>query len=138
MKAEINYGNCPEVKSVFTIGKNNVADYAFPNSTLKPLQCQIEFNAIWGWQISSNKSPESPVSPTFVHLPNLAQSLQANPSYIIQLFNGMQLQCGDYEFLITARNTNPDLPPTTLFEDDKTRYFEETEEEVRIQMTGMS
>lgn len=126
----------PEVKTEFSIGKVNKSDYAFPNSTMKQVQCIVEFNSLWGWQVR-DPTGHHDISKTCVYLANKKQFEQALPSYFVQLFDGMVLCAGDYEFALSIRNSDPNHPPNNLFADDFERFFEESEEDVRNKMTGI-
>lgn len=134
IKQETEKGVIPEVKNSFSIGKDNLADYAFHQATIKKIQCIIEFNPMWGWQVKDPTGHQD-VSRTSVYLANRRQMLYGEPSNFAQLFNKQILTVGDYDFEISARNTDPNHPQTNLFEDDQERFFEETEEDVRKQMT---
>lgn len=146
MKQEELYGAIPEVKTSYTIGKSMNADYNFPNSTLRQIQCKIEFDPMWGWQMSdpfqtrpiygNGTELSTPVvSPTSVYLASKPQMDKGQASHHIQLFNGMRLAFGDYELTLSIQNRDDRFLPTDLFEDDRERFFEETEDEVRKQMT---
>lgn len=146
LKQEELYGMIPEVKTSYTIGKSMNADYNFPKSNMRQIQCKIEFDPMWGWQISDPFStrpvydgvsdPSIPaVSPTSVYLANKAQFDCACGSHHIQLFHGMKLVFGEYELSVSVQNRDDRFLPTDLYETDRERYFEETEDEVRKQMT---
>lgn len=136
LRTESNTGQVPEVKWRFSIGKDNISDYAFPYTNLKKLQCIIEFNSLWGWQVR-DPTGQQDVSRTNIYLANKSQSDGALPSYFIQLFDGMVISAGDYDFELDIRNTNSVYPAKDLFADDFERYLEETEDDVRKKMTGV-
>ena len=136
LATEQKIGQVPEVKDSYSIGKDNISDYAYPNTTLKQLQCIIEFHPIWGWQIK-DPSGNSDVSRTCVYLASITQIQNCQPSQFVQLFNGMILCAGDHDLEVSIRNMNPTYPTDSIFADDFERYLEETEDEVRKKMTGI-
>lgn len=136
IRIETSLGQIPQVKTQFSIGKDNISDYAFPNSSLKQLQCVVEFNSLWGWQIR-DPSGHHDVSRTSVYLANKTQFDAALPSYFVQLFRGMVLTAGDYDFQVSVRNSNPDHQPDDIFADDFERFYEETEDDIRKKITGL-
>ena len=137
LKAEYEQGIVPDVKTSFTIGKSQQADYQFAYSTLKNIQCKVEFNSMWGWQISDKLGEDAEVSSTYVYASNKQQQDQHAPSYFIQLFTGMVLAAADYQWSLTARNIDDRFLANDLFQDDKDRFFEETEDDVRKLLTGV-
>lgn len=135
LRAEENFNQVPEVKSSFTIGKSIKADYNYPHSTLKQVQCEIRFDPIWGWQIRDLEGDHS-LRQTCIYLANKRQIDRGEPSYFCTLFNKMQFSVGGYEFGLSVRNLNPTYLPEDLYDDDADRFMEETEEDVRKQMSG--
>lgn len=136
IRMESTVGQVPAVKTQYSIGKDNISDYAFPFSNMKQLQCIVEFNSFWGWQVR-DPTGHHEVSKTSVYLANKTQFENAYPSYMVQLFDGMVLAVGDYEFAVDIRNTDDVYPPKDLFSDDFERFYEETEDDVRKKMTGV-
>lgn len=136
LKTQASIGQVPEVKDKFSIGKDNRSDYAFPNSTMKQVQCIVEFDPAWGWQIK-DETGHFDVSRTCVYLANKSQLDAGTPSMFVQLFDGMVLVAGEYDLRLKIRNTNPDYPPEDIFATDFERFMDETEDEVRKAITGI-
>lgn len=136
LKTEQRLGKVPEVLSAFSLGKDNVCDYAFPRAALKKVQCIVEFSALWGWQVR-DPTGQQDLCRTSVYLASKPQADRCDPSYFVQLFDGMIFSAGDYDFLVHARNNDPRFLPSDVFEDDRTRFLEETEDEVRKMLTGL-
>lgn len=136
VKTELRIGKVPEVMSSFMIGKDNICDYAYPKATMKKVQCILEFNSMWGWQLKDSTGHHD-VCRTSVYLASKTQMDRNDPSYFVQLFDKMVFAAGDYDFLVKARNNDPRFIPEDVHEDDKTRFHEETEDDVRKKLTGI-
>lgn len=136
IKTEAKSGKIPEVKTAFSIGKDNTSDYAFPKSTMKKTQCTIEFDSLWGWQIKDQTGGHD-ICRTSVYAASKYKIDSGEPSLFIQLFDKMVFTTGDYDFTVSGVNKDPRFLPTDIFEDDNERFYEETEEEVRKKMTDM-